>query len=165
MKWSEENWLFVYGGLNRLFCLSYFKAIDRIGSDGSRMDLWAISVCKIRSFTVDWVIACVGHHCQCVHGDCTTGNATNPSPFLWFVRNGVHVPVNRKHNGCVRLASLGRPRCVAVFFPGRTWVIICTRLSWKKTHATHRGRPRGAKRMHPKLCLHSSLEEWPTFFM
>ena len=35
--------------------------------------------------------------------------------------------------GCVHLASLGRPRCVTVFFPpGRMWVIICTRSSWKK---------------------------------
>ena len=33
-------------------------------------------------------------------------------------------PANTPLLGCVRLASLGRPRCVAIFFPGRTWVII-----------------------------------------
>ena len=30
-----------------------------------------------------------------------------------------------------------------------TWVIICTRWSWKGKNATRRGRPRGAKRTHP----------------
>ena len=39
--------------------------------------------------------------------------------------------------GCVRLASLGRPRCVAVFFPGRTWVITHVRPGEKKN--THTG--------------------------
>ena len=49
---------------------------------------------------------------------------------------------------CVRLASLGRPRCVAGFFSGRTLVIIYTRSSCEK-NVTHRCRPREAKRTHP----------------
>ena len=44
--------------------------------------------------------------------------------------------------GCVRLASPGRSRCVAFFFPGRT-------CSWKIKPATHRGRPREAKTNAP----------------
>ena len=34
--------------------------------------------------------------------------------------------------GCVRLASLGRPRCVTVFFPGRTCADNYPRSPWKK---------------------------------
>ena len=34
--------------------------------------------------------------------------------------------------GCVRLAPLGRPGAWRFFLPGRTWVIICTHLSWNK---------------------------------
>ena len=51
--------------------------------------------------------------------------------------------------GYVRLASLGRPRCVAVFF-SRTNVgnYLHTFVLGKK-NATRRGRPREAKRTHP----------------
>ena len=51
--------------------------------------------------------------------------------------------------GCVRLASLGQPRCVAFFF---SWTNVGNYLHMfvlETKHATHRGRPRGAKRMHP----------------
>ena len=47
-----------------------------------------------------------------------------------------HAP-NDVNLGCVRLAYLGRPRCVAGFF-------FC------RTNVTHWGRPREAKRTHPK---------------
>ena len=42
------------------------------------------------------------------------------------------------------------PVCDGFFFPGRMWVIICTRSSWKKNnHHTHRVRPGETKRTHP----------------
>ena len=50
--------------------------------------------------------------------------------------------------GCVRLASLCRPRCVAFFF-SRTNVCIYPHSSWEKKFATHRGLPKEAKRTHP----------------
>ena len=64
----------------------------------------------------------------------------------------LHRPIfseSSKPNGCVRLASLGRPRCMAVFSP-RTNVCnyLHTFVLEKKT-VTHRGRPREAKRTHP----------------
>ena len=56
--------------------------------------------------------------------------------------------------GCVRLAPLGLPRCVAgFFFLSRTNVgnYLHTFVLGKK-NSTHRGRPREAKRTHPFLC-------------
>ena len=52
--------------------------------------------------------------------------------------------------GCVRLAPLSLPRCVAVFFLSRTNVgnYLHTFVLEKK-NSTPRGRPREAKRTHP----------------
>ena len=51
---------------------------------------------------------------------------------------------------CVRLAyPWVNPGVWRFFFTGQPWVIICTRSSWTKKKATHRGRPGEAKRTHP----------------
>ena len=67
-------------------------------------------------------------------------NNNNHSGFSFHIRKymGVNSDVHsgmrtcEGNIGCVRLAPLGRPRCVAGFLLGRTWVIICTRSSWGK---------------------------------
>ena len=51
--------------------------------------------------------------------------------------------------GCVRLASLGWPRCVACFFSRTNVGNYRHTFVLKKKNATHRGRPREAKRTHP----------------
>ena len=56
--------------------------------------------------------------------------------------------------GCVRLASLGRPRCGGFFLQDERVQII--KKNGKKT-ATHRGRPREAKRTHPMFVPHGKL--------
>ena len=63
------------------------------------------------------------------------------------------------HIGCIRLASLGRPRCVVRFFFQDERVQIITHIRPRKKNATHRGRLMEAKRTHP-LCkdLHTSTQ-------
>ena len=51
--------------------------------------------------------------------------------------------------GCVRLASLGRPRCVTGFFPRTNVGNYLHTFVLEKNNAIHRGRPREAKRTHP----------------
>ena len=54
--------------------------------------------------------------------------------FCWSSLQSVTpgVIIKLKCHWVCRLASLGRPRCVAVFSPWKPWVIICTRSSWKQ---------------------------------
>ena len=51
------------------------------------------------------------------------------------------------HYGCVRLASPGRPRCMACFFFQNERMQIITHVCPGKKNATHRGRPREAFRL------------------
>ena len=66
---------------------------------------------------------------------------------------GGYVILYKCYIGCVRLASLGRPRCVTFSFSQDERVQIITHVRPGKKNATHRGRPREAKRTHPLLLL------------
>ena len=54
-----------------------------------------------------------------------------------------------RYYGCVRLASLGRPRYVAVVFSRTNVGNYLHTFVLEKENATHRGRPGEAKRKHP----------------